>query len=76
MFFGLLRHGLFVLRWKAIKKVIIVKQHEMFLDCSVGSHEESYNYLEIIFSGIYPFYACGVCMKAAYVVWVPDRISH
>lgn len=27
--FGLLCYGLFVHRWKAIKKVIIVKQHEI-----------------------------------------------
>ncbi len=47
--------GLFVRRWKAIKKVIIVKQCEikLFLDCSVGNHEESYNYLVLIITEIY-----------------------
>lgn len=47
-----------------------------FLDCSVGCHEESYNYLEIIITEIYPSYECGVSMKALEVVWVLDCISH
>lgn len=47
------------------QKVIIVKQHEiyLFLDCSVGSHEESYNHLEIIITEIYSSYGCRVSMK-------------